>query len=227
MGTTDGNGIFFYETTDPVSPLQTLLNLGQQSVSNALTANVRIWPVADSTARNALAGVRIPSASQPLVVYRQDTFVYEMSTSGTNFRAIAFPTLYGEATGPGGGRTVANATLVDMGTQTLGTNIGGLLTASGTTGSNPGVLVSTAGVYSIHQYITYGGSAASGRSFVQLLVNGTVVARQVMSGEEIGSVGVPAIALAAGDKITAQAFQSTGGGVTMNSQIRIVQVRPL
>jgi hypothetical protein len=36
MTTTDANGIVLYETTDPISPLQTLLNAGQTSVSNAL-----------------------------------------------------------------------------------------------------------------------------------------------------------------------------------------------
>lgn len=38
MTTTDSNGIVRYQTTDPVSPLQTLLNLGMQSVSDAITA---------------------------------------------------------------------------------------------------------------------------------------------------------------------------------------------
>lgn len=38
MATTDTNGILFYETTDPVSPLNTLLNSGQQSVSDAVGA---------------------------------------------------------------------------------------------------------------------------------------------------------------------------------------------
>lgn len=37
MTTTDSNGIIRYQTTDPVSPLQTLLNLGMQSVSDAIT----------------------------------------------------------------------------------------------------------------------------------------------------------------------------------------------
>ena len=36
MTTTDGKGIIFYEETDPVSPLHTLLNTGQQSISDAL-----------------------------------------------------------------------------------------------------------------------------------------------------------------------------------------------
>lgn len=37
MTTTDSNGIVRYETSDPVSPLHTLLNLGMASVSSAIT----------------------------------------------------------------------------------------------------------------------------------------------------------------------------------------------
>lgn len=36
MTTTDSNGVIRYQTTDPVSPLHTLLNLGMQSVSDAI-----------------------------------------------------------------------------------------------------------------------------------------------------------------------------------------------
>ena len=36
MGTLDSNGVYIYDTTDAVSPLHTLLNVGQQSVSDAL-----------------------------------------------------------------------------------------------------------------------------------------------------------------------------------------------
>ena len=43
MATTDSNGVLFYETTDPVSPLQVLLNLGQTSVSNALNSRIRLY----------------------------------------------------------------------------------------------------------------------------------------------------------------------------------------
>lgn len=37
MTTVDSNGIIRYQTSDPVSPLHTLLNLGMQSVSDAVT----------------------------------------------------------------------------------------------------------------------------------------------------------------------------------------------
>lgn len=40
MGTIDSNGIYFYEDTDAVSPLHTLLNVGQQSVSDALITSI-------------------------------------------------------------------------------------------------------------------------------------------------------------------------------------------
>lgn len=72
MATTDANGIVFYETTDPVSPLQTLLNSGQQSISNALSATVRVWPVADATARTAILALKGSSAANPLFVWQAD-----------------------------------------------------------------------------------------------------------------------------------------------------------
>lgn len=45
MTTTDSNGIIRYQTTDPVSPLHTLLNLGMQSVSDAITPLNALTPV--------------------------------------------------------------------------------------------------------------------------------------------------------------------------------------
>jgi hypothetical protein len=50
MTTTDANGIVFYETTDPVSPLQTLLNLGQTSVTNALNTRGKLTKNPSGTA---------------------------------------------------------------------------------------------------------------------------------------------------------------------------------
>lgn len=79
MATTDGNGIVFYETTDPVSPLQTLLNTGQQSVSNAIGTRQR--------KTNVTGGAR-PVSPAPVAgdtVFETDTFntfVYD----GTNWR---------------------------------------------------------------------------------------------------------------------------------------------
>lgn len=62
MTTTDSNGIVRYQTTDPVSPLHTLLNLGMQSVSDAITPiNGRTFKTVTSTTRPAspAVGLRI------------------------------------------------------------------------------------------------------------------------------------------------------------------------
>lgn len=72
MATTDSNGILFYEVTDSVSPLQVLLNSGQQSISDALNTTARIFPVASIAARNALSTTYGPTASKPLYVNRAD-----------------------------------------------------------------------------------------------------------------------------------------------------------
>lgn len=73
MGTTDSNGIYFPETTDAVSPLQVLLGVMQQSVSDAFDATLRTWPASNSAARTALLASKGSSAAKPLVVYQQDT----------------------------------------------------------------------------------------------------------------------------------------------------------
>lgn len=57
MATTDANGIVFYEITDAVSPLQVLLNTGQQSVSNAIGTRAKLTKsLAASTPSSPVAG---------------------------------------------------------------------------------------------------------------------------------------------------------------------------
>ena len=69
MTTTDSNGLIQYQTTDNVVPLQTTLNAISSSVSTALNSTVRTFKVANDTERNALATTRVPSATNPLVVF--------------------------------------------------------------------------------------------------------------------------------------------------------------
>lgn len=88
MATTDSNGILFYEVTDALSPLQVLLNAGQQSVSDALGATARIFPVANVAARTALAASSSPSPATPLFVFRADApsgSQLEYTTDGTTW----------------------------------------------------------------------------------------------------------------------------------------------
>lgn len=108
MATTDSNGMVFYTVSDPVEPLQTVLNAMSTATTNALNATVRIFHVANVAARNALAAVRVPSTSNPLVVYRDDSAGIEYSvTPGTwipGTPAPAWttytPTLTGSTTNP-------------------------------------------------------------------------------------------------------------------------------
>lgn len=72
MATLDDNGILFYEETDPISPIHTLLNTGQQSVSNAFGEASRIWKVDNAGERNALAVARAASAANPVYVHQAD-----------------------------------------------------------------------------------------------------------------------------------------------------------
>lgn len=63
MTTTDSNGVIRYQSTDPVSPLHTLLNLGMQSVSDALTPVVAL--AVDSGWVNVVsAGAQTPNTVQ-------------------------------------------------------------------------------------------------------------------------------------------------------------------
>lgn len=80
MTTTDSNGLIQYQTTDNVVPLQTAFNGLSSSVSTALNSTVRTFKVANDTERNALATTRVPSATNPLVVFN--------SASGKRYHEI-------------------------------------------------------------------------------------------------------------------------------------------
>lgn len=80
MTTTDSNGLIQYQTTDNVVPLQTTLNAISSSVSTSLNSTVRTFKVANDTERNALATTRVPSATNPLIVFN--------SASGKGYHEI-------------------------------------------------------------------------------------------------------------------------------------------
>jgi hypothetical protein len=96
MGTTDANGILFMEETDSISPFQTLINAHMQSVTDALDATPRIFPVANEAARTAALAAHGASASLPLFVYRIDLESIEMTKGGGTpiWRTVAGGTSY-------------------------------------------------------------------------------------------------------------------------------------
>ena len=114
MTTTDSNGLIQYQTTDNVVPLQTAFNGLSSSVSTALNSTVRTFKVANDTERNALATTRVPSATNPLVVFN--------SASGKGYQEIN--------TGSGWSRLVPNEAVV-YGKPMLGSTIGSPLIIQG------------------------------------------------------------------------------------------------
>lgn len=82
MGTIDGNGIYFYEETDSLSPLHTLLNVGQQSVSDALGTWAAYTPTwTNLSPGNATVTARWTKSGDTVRV--AVTFVWGSSTSIT------------------------------------------------------------------------------------------------------------------------------------------------
>lgn len=91
MGTTDDNGIYFYEDTDG-APVASLLNIGQQSVSDALN-NLGTYRSAASDAEQAIVVADYaPSPTKPLLVYRQDyqaARAWRWTTDGSTWRTLS------------------------------------------------------------------------------------------------------------------------------------------
>lgn len=94
MGFIDANGIYKYDSGDSLTPLETLLNLGEQSVSDkfAQIGPGTIRYVANTTARNALAASYAPTATKPLYVYRGDAALgrnLEFTVNGTTWQYVS------------------------------------------------------------------------------------------------------------------------------------------
>lgn len=97
MGTTDSNGIYFYEDTDAVSPLHTLLNLGQTSVANSVQNSIQPKKVANVAGRTSAIADRVAAGrpvtdSDPMYFYREDAGAgkqLEYTVNGTAFHTIS------------------------------------------------------------------------------------------------------------------------------------------
>lgn len=93
MATTDANGQVFYGPTDPVEPLQGILNGVSTAVSSKLGAQsqiVRIPNVAGRAAAVTARAGRAITAADPLIVWRADAGAgrqIEYTINGTNWIA--------------------------------------------------------------------------------------------------------------------------------------------
>lgn len=105
MPTTDSNGIIRYLDTDG-APTPPVLNLGMQSVSDALSRK-GFYTALNKTDRDTYAAAYAPTSSKPLLVNRQDLPAnsrWEWTPDGTNWYPLnSYPIIYnssGATTGP-------------------------------------------------------------------------------------------------------------------------------
>lgn len=93
MGTTDSNGVWFWDENDIIAPIHTALNLGQSNLSSLVTGlkDLGIHYVADTAGRTAKAAAYAPTATRPLYVYRGDAPAgakIEFTTNGTTWFSL-------------------------------------------------------------------------------------------------------------------------------------------
>ena len=95
MATTDANGQVFYGPTDPITPIQGLLNGVSTAVSSKLGAQsqiVRIANVAGRAAAVTARSGRAITAADPLIVWRGDALngsQIEYTADGTTWRSYS------------------------------------------------------------------------------------------------------------------------------------------
>lgn len=163
MTYTDANGILRWEETDPITPLESTLNAGMDSVSAAITGvkNGIIHYVADTSERAAKALAFAPSNTKPLYVHRGDAtsgFNLEYTTNGTTWDTVR-----------GGSMKVRNVTPTAVGVLSTAT---APLAAAQTIPANP---------FGAQPYwLTVTGGAviscpAPNRGVVETVVDGTVL----------------------------------------------------
>lgn len=112
MGTTDELGIYYYADTDG-APTASLLNVGQQSVSNALSNLGTYRSVASDAEQAILVDAFAPSPTKPLLIYRQDyqaARAWRWTIDGTTWRTFATTQALGSI-GNSTGFTGANTTV--------------------------------------------------------------------------------------------------------------------
>lgn len=90
MGTTDANGIYMYDDTDG-APTPPVLNVGQQSVSDALSNLGSYHVVANVSERSAYLVDNPATATTPRLFYRIDAGAglnWEWTANGTTFQPL-------------------------------------------------------------------------------------------------------------------------------------------
>ena len=240
MATTDANGQVFYGPTDPITPIQGLLNGVSTAVSSKLGAQsqiVRIANVADRAAAVTARSGRAITAADPLIVWRGDAadgYQIEYTTNGTAWSGLFTsnpPMARVRTTGVSVGNS---ATTLDF------TAWNRLDSAYFSLPASNRLRVAQAGIYSIH-VDGNGSTSAFGRLDMNLTTSvdnpntGVGVYGGRFSSSSTASSGsvslnvqgaIPTVVLTAGADIILSAVSATGG-VGINVGASYLNVRKI
>lgn len=222
MGSINSAGVYVYDETDQISPIHSLLNLGMDSVSDALdliNAHSLIMPVASQAERDAYTQRMIdaglpPSPTNVLRVDRTDLDRTERNDgSGWSVDGIRFQRFHAEWTLP---RYTVRTGGVMSPVDAL--QIGDPLAYRNDESPENGHSVSlyTSGIYAISGRVRWKGrTSPSERAFAEIALafsgahaNVGGGPRVVMSGEDAGDISWVGH-LKAGTKITPRSYQQS------------------
>lgn len=231
MGTIDSNGIYLYEDTDSVSPLHTLLNIGQTSVSNAFQSSAQFKNVADAAARATFVSDRTtagrpPTAADPVFVYQRDIDSFLRSTDGTTWKQ--------SYRSPQGQWTLSGAVAVSSGVFTVapvatpvGTPDTGISNAAGA------ITLARAGIYDLSVSSVWNGVGGNRRALIAT-INGSSIdgsGNVAGGGRVVGShvqpptgsvvdytitVRFPPFNVSAGEILRVFVFHDVGSPISLN-----------
>lgn len=213
MGTTDANGIYFYDDTDG-APTPPVLNVGQQSVSDALS-NLGAYHVVENVSeRNAYLLSNPATATMPRLFYRVDAgagFNWEWTANGVTFQPLV-------------SRAVA---LLERGTTAFTTSnvvetvlsawdtadLQGGMTLNNTTGA---LTVPFNGLYRVSFTFDWATNSAGGRA-VNIMRNLSFSVLADVQAAQVGRLtstrGSRLIRMNAGDNFRLKCAQSSGGSL--------------
>jgi hypothetical protein len=200
MATVDSNGILHYEVTDSISPLQVLLNAGQQSVSDAIgTLKTRFQVVT--------SGTRPVSPPASTMIFETDTGLTLM------YNGVRWTYVAGMATLAFRSPSVSTPSVTPFG-WTAGATIDATYSKNQSwvgTQSGENIVITEAGVYSFSAVANF--SSVTGVSqlwYAELTIGGVVYDRAgINPGTNAGAANFT-LYCAAGTVATALTYQNSG-----------------
>ena len=226
MATTDANGQVFYGPTDPVTPIQGLLNGISTAVSSKLGAQSQIARIANVAGRAGAVAARSGrpiTVADPLIVWRGDITNgdnIEFTTNGTTWANIRDVPIYARSRSTPLDYTSA-ATLIDFPNTEIAsptfTYAGGLMTCV------------IPGTYTIEARVNLSASGLAVPFETALMVNGSVFESSPGVTSTLGNVQSNisrSVRLAAGNTVGIRAFSTLAIGASIGGQnVRVQAVR--